>query len=168
RPRREDLASLWKDLGGDAARAQRAVWLFLRAPRQAVAYLGEKLRPVRAVEGAVIERLIAGLASQRFAERERSTRELLCLDRLAGPALRRGLGAWPLPEPRRRVEELLRLLDEPLPSGERLQAYRPLGVLEHAGTPEARQLLDALAGGAPEPRLTGEAGAALKRLDRRP
>jgi hypothetical protein len=36
------------------------------------------------------------------------------------------------------------------------------------GTPEARQLLETLAGGAPEARQTQEAKAALQRLARRP
>lgn len=38
-------------------------------------------------------------------------------------------------------------------------------VLEHAGTAEARQLLERVAGGVPTARLTREAAAALARLD---
>jgi hypothetical protein len=45
---------------------------------------------------------------------------------------------------------------------------RAAEVLEHCGTPAARQLLRALAGGAPAARLTREARVALQRLARRP
>jgi hypothetical protein len=50
-------------------------------------------------------------------------------------------------------------------AGERLQALRAVEVLERVGTPEARRLLETLAGGAPGARLTWEARAALGRLD---
>jgi hypothetical protein len=42
-----------------------------------------------------------------------------------------------------------------------------LEVLEHIGTPEAREVLKALAKDAPDARLTREAKAALERLARR-
>jgi hypothetical protein len=45
---------------------------------------------------------------------------------------------------------------------------RQLEVLENIGTPEARGVLQTLAGGAPEAELTQAAKAALGRLARRP
>ena len=49
-----------------------------------------------------------------------------------------------------------------------LVAGNQLGVpTEHLGTPEARRLLERLAEGAPEVRLTREARASLERLARR-
>jgi hypothetical protein len=48
-----------------------------------------------------------------------------------------------------------------------LQVLRALAVLERVGTPVARRLLEALAGGAPGVRLTEEAQAALRRLAKR-
>jgi hypothetical protein len=47
---------------------------------------------------------------------------------------------------------------------ELLRGVRAVEVLERAGTPEARQLLAALAGGAPGALLTREAAASLQRL----
>jgi hypothetical protein len=48
-----------------------------------------------------------------------------------------------------------------------LRGLRAVAVLEHIGTPEAKQLLVNLSEGAPEARLTREAKAALGRLVRR-
>jgi hypothetical protein len=45
---------------------------------------------------------------------------------------------------------------------------RAVAVLEQTGTPEARQVLEALRQGPAEARLTREAKAALTRLARRP
>ena len=47
--------------------------------------------------------------------------------------------------------------------GDQLRAFRAVEVLERIGTPEARQVLQALAAGAPGALLTTSAQAALKR-----
>jgi hypothetical protein len=52
----------------------------------------------------------------------------------------------------------------PILPPETLQAIRAVEVLEGIGTPDARQLLEALAEGAPEASLTLKAKAALGRL----
>jgi hypothetical protein len=44
---------------------------------------------------------------------------------------------------------------------------RAIEVLEHIGTPDANELLQTLATGAPEARLTQEAKASLERLAKR-
>jgi hypothetical protein len=49
-------------------------------------------------------------------------------------------------------------------NGDRLQAYRAVEVLEHIGTPQARQVLASLAGGAAGSIVTREAREALVRL----
>src|SRR5262249_28782096 len=69
-------------------------------------------------------------------------------------------------EVRRRLEDLLAHGPKPLPTGEALRQMRALEVLEMIGTPEARQVLGALARGAPGARMTQEASAALERLAR--
>src|SRR5262249_62190196 len=80
---------------------------------------------------------------------------------------RRCADAWlPCPplEVRRRLEQLL---DGPKMrhwSPEMVRQLRALHALELMGTPEARRLLERVADGLPEVRLTQEAKAALRRL----
>jgi hypothetical protein len=53
------------------------------------------------------------------------------------------------------------------PPAERLRTIRALAVLEWTATPAAQRLLEALAQGVPEARLTQEARATLERRVRR-
>jgi RNA polymerase sigma factor (sigma-70 family) len=157
------LQELWDDLGGpDAARAGRAVWALAAGAGRATDFLGKHLRPVAAADPRRVARLAADLDSERFGVRQKATRELEALGESAAPALHKAL-AGPLPlEARRRVEQVLSRQRGAPP-----QALRAVEVLEHIGTPEARQLLQALARGVPEARLTREAKASLQRLARR-
>ena len=86
----------------------------------------------------------------------------------AEQALRRALEGRPSAEVRRDATALLSRIPAVLPSPEDLRRGRALPVLELVGTPEARRLLETLSRGAPESRLTQEASAALRRLERRP
>jgi hypothetical protein len=88
------------------------------------------------------------------------------LGEMAEPMLRRKLENQPTLEQRRRIKLILARLEETIPAGEALRSLRAVHVLEHAGTPQARRLLEELAGGAVEARLTREAQAALAQLAR--
>src|SRR5437763_1530012 len=79
-------------------------------------------------------------------------------------ALRQAITSRPSLEVRRRVEELLARLEGATPSAEGVRTLRAVEALEHIGTREARQVLETLAKGAPETRLTREVKAALERL----
>jgi hypothetical protein len=105
-------------------------------------------------------RLLAALDSNRFAEREQAVQELEKLGFGAEPGLRQALATKPSPEVRRRIDRLL----ENLQRAPMLQSLRALEILEHIGTVEAQQILESLAKGAPEARLTQEAKASLDRL----
>jgi hypothetical protein len=169
RPDAPAVASAWDDLAGaDAKTAYRAVGLLAEAPGQSLPFLRERLRPAQPVDARRVERLLAALGSEDFAERERATQELEREGDQAEAALRRLLAGNPSPEARRRAEGLLGRLDGPLPPGELLRALRAVEVLECLGTPESRQVLEVLARGAPEARLTREAKASLERLARQP
>ncbi|HEV3259355.1 MAG TPA: hypothetical protein VG013_20990, partial [Gemmataceae bacterium] len=137
----------------------------------AVALLGQSLRPVAVLDAQGqrrIDRWIAELDSRRFGVREKAAQELEKLGEMAAPALRQKLADQPSPEVRRRVKGLLeRLAQGSLPC-DQLRLLRAVEVLEEISTSEARQLLETLARGAREARLTQEARASVERLTRRP
>jgi WD40 repeat protein len=154
--------ALWQQLAGsNAAEAYRAIWA-LSADAESVAFLQERLRPTAPADPKRVARLIADLDSDDFAERQQAAQELAKLHELAAPALRRALDGKGTLELRRRVEQLLDASMKEVPP-EQLGPLRAVEVLEHAGTAEARRLLQVLAKGAPEARLTQEAKAALAR-----
>ncbi len=114
-----------------------------------------------------IARLVKRLDSDSFPEREKASTALAELGEDAAEALRKVLEGNPSPEVRRRAEDLLDRLKAKGPSPERLRELRALQVLEWIGTPPARRVLEALAGGAPEAERTRLAVGALARLKRR-
>jgi hypothetical protein len=163
-----DFDSLWQDLaGGDAARAYHAIWCLAGAPRQAVPWIGQRLRPVAEADAKRTALLIADLDSDRLAVRDKAMRELGELAETALPALQKKLTARPSLEARRRIEALLAKLEQPAALPEQLRVLRAIEVLEHAGTPEARQVLEKLAGGVPQALRTRQSRASLDRLARR-
>jgi hypothetical protein len=83
------------------------------------------------------------------------------------PLLREAMGGRPALEVRRRLEPLLDSASLRHWSPETVRGLRALQVLEQIGDAEARRLLQRIADGLPEARLTQEAEAALGRLDRR-
>jgi RNA polymerase sigma factor (sigma-70 family) len=162
------LARLWDDLAAeDAARAWQAVCVLAATPAESVPFLRRRLRPAAEANARAVAGLIADLDSDRFAVRRKAVEELEKLGELAAPALRAALKS-PSAEVRRRAEALLAKIDSLSPGPQRLRALRAVEALEHAGMPEARRLLEALARGAAGARLTREARLSLERLARRP
>jgi hypothetical protein len=159
------LENLWDDLAGeDAARAWRAVCTLVQAPEQAIPWLKEHLKTPGAGDRNRITHLIADLDSDQFAARQQAARELEKLAELAETPMREALEKHPSLEVRRQLERLLERLEGPAQTPRVMRELRSLEVLEHTGTHEARQVLEALARGAPKDRLTREAKAALQRL----
>ncbi len=155
--------ALWRDLAGeDVGAAYEAVCAL--AARKEAAFLVDHLRPVAAADPALLGRLIADLDSDAFAKRQQAERDLGKLEEMAEPALRKAAADSTSPEVRRRAEALLARLESAVPAAGTVQALRAAEVLERIGTPEARQLLQHLAAGAPEALLTREAKSALERL----
>jgi hypothetical protein len=87
---------------------------------------------------------------------------------LALKELHRALTSKPSLEMRQRIEGLLEKQRGPVRRPEVLQALRAVAVLERIATTEAREVLQKLASGAAEARLTQEAKASLERLAKRP
>jgi WD40 repeat protein len=161
-----DAEALWRSLAGeDAVVAYEAVCALTAC--RGVAFLTNHLQPVEVPDAGKIDRLLADLDSDIFATRQRAERELSQMEELAASALRKAAAEGASPEARRRAEALLAKLDVNAPRARTVQAVRAVEVLEHIATPEVRQLLEKLAAGAPEARLTREAKAALDRLQRR-
>jgi len=159
----KELQALWTDVGSDdVPKAYRAIWDLTAAPRQAVPFLQERLRPVPAPDPQRVAALIADLDSKEFAERQKASEELEKLDVLARSALQQKLAGKPSLEMTQRIEGLLAKSGL---SREHLWAARAVQALEQIGTVEARELLKKLA--AEDARLTDEAKAALARLGKR-
>ena len=164
----KEVAGWWADLAGeDALRAWAAVWRLADAPAASVPFLRRQLRPVTDAEVKQIRQHIADLDSETFAVREKAHKELQRLGMAAWPALREALEKEPSAEFRRRAEKLLDPAIEFSSSPEELRQVRALQVLEQIRSPESRRLLEKLAAGAPEARLTRDAKAALERLEGR-
>jgi RNA polymerase sigma factor (sigma-70 family) len=160
-----DLAKAWTDLGSsDAPLAFRTRWQLVSAPAEAVSFLKSQLHLAQAADPERLHRLLTDLESEQFAVREKAQEELTELGDLAEPALRKTLEGKPALEVRRRVQALLERLHAPVTKPELLRSLRAVAVLEDIGTAPARGLLEELARGAPEARLTREAKAALRRL----
>jgi hypothetical protein len=150
----------------DAKAATRAVFGLAADPRHALPLLREGLPPARPVPEKTMAKLLADLDGDSFPVRQRVTADLKKLEKVAEPALRNLLASRPSLEVRRRAEKLLAELDEPHLSAELLFVLRGVEVLERMASPEARKVLEELAAGQPEARLTQEARAALERLTR--
>ena len=162
-PSPAELSGLWDRLAsGDAAQGFAAIVRLVRAPQSSVPFLKDRVRPVTAPGAERLRQLIADLDNNRFAVREKASRELEQLGELAEPALRGVLEGQPPPETRERVNAVL--ARRQAWSGDRLRRWRVIQVLEGVGTREAQVVLKSLAGGAPASRLTQEAQAALDRL----
>jgi hypothetical protein len=165
-PDATQLERWWADLAGDDARkAYAAIRGFGASPGPAVQLLGDRLRPVTEGPPDQLRRLVADLDSPEFRRREAATKELTAFGERAGPALRAALKASSSGEQHQRIEQLLRAQDAP--AGEALRLVRAVEALELSGTAEARAVLEKLASGVPEARLTREARGALERLARR-
>jgi hypothetical protein len=168
-----DLDRLWSDLAErDVPTAHQAIGRMLAASEEAVAFLDRRLRPAAGLDPKESERLrraLAGLDNDVFDERERAERDLKMAGNQATGLLRQTLAGIPSAEVKRRAERLLVTLDKrwPASSPESRQTWRAIKVLEHIGTPDAKQVLEKLAKGSPDDRLTEEAKASLGRLAKR-
>ncbi len=161
----EQLQTLWCDLrAADAGRAYRAMWRMALSPKQALPFLTERLRPSRPLDAAQqkqLDRRLADLDSEQFAVRQQAEIELANMGMMIEPALRKTLQSKPSLEVRKRLENVLDKL-----ASARVGITRALEAIEHMNTPQARQLLESLANGAPRAWLTEEARKGRNRMDR--
>jgi RNA polymerase sigma factor (sigma-70 family) len=163
-PTPRQLEQAWADLAStDGHKAHAAIWKLVAAPAHAVPLLGARLRPAAAPPADEIRKLLADLDSAQYERREAASRRLADHGEAAEATLEEALKADPSAEKRRRIEQLLaapRVVRIP----EQLRALRSVEALERIGNAEARRVLEGIAKGAPEARLTREARASLERL----
>jgi hypothetical protein len=129
--------------------------------------LKTQLESTPAVDDRHILQLTQELNSDLFPVREKATKELEKLGELAEPRLRKLMTEPATLEVRQRAKGLLDRLTQSVVPPEKRQAIRAVEALEYMATPQARELLQQLAGGAPGARLTREAAGSLKRLAER-
>jgi hypothetical protein len=158
------LEKHWQALAGDdAAKAFAAIRELAATPKEAVAWIKERLKPAAPLDMKRVEELVKQLDSDQFKVRDTATKDLQKLDEQIVLALDKALAANPSLESKQRLEGLRGKLTGIVLQGERLRAYRAIEVLERIGTREARQVLQELAKGAPGALITTSAQAALKR-----
>jgi WD40 repeat protein/beta-lactamase regulating signal transducer with metallopeptidase domain len=159
---------LWADLAAeDAGKAYQSVLKLVGDPRQAVPFLAERLKPAPPIDLQKLERWVADLESEKFAVRQEASANLVKAGEQAVPALQKVLASKPAIETRLRVEGLLDRLTGTTLTAEQVRFVRAAEALERMGTPEARGLLQTLAGGAAGALPTREARAALDRMNGR-
>jgi len=165
KPQPGDLERWWETLASnDAAKAFDAICDLSAAPKETVTFIKERIKPAAAVEMKHIEELVGQLNDTQYKVREKANSDLLQIGERIVPALDKALAANPPLEAKRRLEDLRGKLTGMVLQGDRLRLFRAIEVLERIGSPEARQVLESLAAGAPGALGTASAHAALKRF----
>lgn len=159
-----EVDGLWADLAKpDPAAAFAAARKLLTDRTQTVALLADRLHPVPAADADKINQLIADLGGS-FDARRKATAELERLGELAVEPLKAAAAKNPPLDLKQRIDKLIEKGGTRKLQGDQLRELRAVEVLELAATPEAKKVLNALAKGAPDARLTREAKAAAERL----
>jgi len=153
----------WAKLLQDGATAYRAMFRLITTGDAAVDRLDAQLKLDHTLTPEQARKLIAALDDMRFATRQAAGKELERYGEQAAPHLEAARLGTITAEQRRRVASLLALGNDGV-RGESLRALRAVEVLERIGTPKSRAVLQRLAAGAPNARLTKDAAAALGRL----
>jgi RNA polymerase sigma factor (sigma-70 family) len=159
------LESAWNDLAKrESAESFRSEGRFLAAPADAVKFLAEHMKPVKALDSRRVKRLLADLGSDKFAVREAASHALAGLDEQATPYLEETLKRPESLEVHIRVRRILEKRRGVAITAEQIRQIRAVMVLERIGDGAAKDLLRRWASGPAGARLTMEAAAALKRL----
>jgi WD40 repeat protein len=161
------LGTLWEDLASaDAMVAYQAIRALAGSAAQAVPFLEGRLEPVHRTSQQQLAELIRALDSPRYTVRSKAFRELQDLEEVARTHLVKAIGEKHSVESSHRLKQLLAQLERWEPRPDQLRRLRAVETLEFARTDRAKKLLEKLAGGAKQARLTQEAKAALQRLNR--
>jgi hypothetical protein len=164
---RGELESRWTDLiGANVRQAHKSIGELVAAPGQAVPFLRSKLKPVPVADPGKVKQWIADLNSEVFTVRQSAAQQLVKLDAMAQAPLEAALKGTLSVETRRRVEQILDTISDN-PDADTVRTCRAIMVLERIGSAETQAVLEALARGVPVARVTEEAEASSKRIDKR-
>jgi RNA polymerase sigma factor (sigma-70 family) len=160
-----ELRRCWSDLANeDATTAFQAIRRLAAVTEQTPAFLRQYLKPVPAPDLKSVRQLVVMLDSDDFSTRQKAAEELDKQADAAASILKQILTKEkPSLEVRRRLQQILEKIDS---KPEVLRAVRAVEVLEWIATPDAVRLIDELAKGAADARLTRETAAAKRRFQR--
>jgi hypothetical protein len=162
----KQIESCWAALLRDGQPAFDAICLLANCPEQSIPILRERLQPAPVPDVQKISHLIENTNHSKYAVRQAASAELARLGEEAESHLLLAVNKPGPAETRRRAERALEKLQSGSLSGETLRNLRGVEVLERIGNAEAKTILERLASGAPEARLTQESQAAIRRLSR--
>jgi WD40 repeat protein len=163
KPTAQTVSKLWDRLADDdAEKAGEAMTDLAEHPDLALPVLRDRLVPVPPVNKPRLTKLVANLEDDSFDVRKKANEELEKMAELAEPALQARLADNPALEVKQRIERLLEKLRGPVAVAEQARALRALELLETIGGPEARSLLEKMAKGTPESRVTQRAKERLE------
>ncbi len=160
-----ELDRLWEELSGKAPEAYQAI-LTLAADKEAVTFLGKRLRRVEPETAEKIQQFIADLDADDFDKRQAASAALARLGEQAESVVRKESAKPRSAEVRKRLQPLMKALDSCFEADPAvLRDVRAIGVLRRIGTTAARQILAELAKGAPQATQTRTAKTALKAME---
>jgi WD40 repeat protein len=168
-PSPQDLEQLWKEVATpDAPKAFKAIGQLVSYSDVTTVFLGKRLRPAPAIDPVRISRLISDLDADEFTVREKAAAELEQLGEWVKPNLRAALQGNPSLEMKAQIINLLDKTPRVTVPPEHLRDLRALEILEFIGTNEAKLVLENLAKGALQAKLTQDAKSALTRFSKKP
>ncbi len=150
----------------DAIQGYNAILDLAAASKDSLPWIKDRLKPAERIDPKHVEGLIGRLDDGQFKIRQAATAELQKIGERALPVIDKALTGKPALETQLRLEETRKRVTGLLLLGERLQTIRAIEVLERIGSPEARQVLQALADRAPESLITTQSKGVLARLPR--
>jgi WD40 repeat protein len=164
-----DLRQAWTEMASDnAALSRQVVWKLIANPQGVAADLKNH---VALVDVARIEKLFGDLDSDMFDERDAATKELEKYGRWLEGRLHEALEKLPSLEYKRRVEDMLKKLDQAgslTLAQEQRRLRRAMMVLETIGDAPSVDLLQRLTKQAPEKAFRNEADTTLLRMGKAP
>lgn len=160
--------SMWETLAStDGPKAYRLQWALARDPKAAIELLAMRVKPdLELMPRNHFDKLVAGLDSSEFAQREKAEKELVQAGiRVPTSWLQAALNLAGSEEVRARLARLVTKREKPNPAEIRLS--RAVQILELAGTDEAKKLLKTWST-SESPDLAADAKATLERLKSKP